>query len=191
MESHDINLDIDNRIIYIHKNDEDNCISYFSSASFIKNLDILDKTKKPITVKLISCDGGDLSDAFAIYAAMRLSRNTITIHGYGFICSAGTIIMQGAKYRYLSKESEFMVHRGVVAVEHMLNAKSTVESNRRLNSRMLDIYANRCVDGQFFKDRSYSVGRTKTYIDTKMKNDGDIWMSPEQALEFGFIDGII
>lgn len=179
------------RTIYLHKLESDNSIDFDTSAQFIKSLDQLSKIKKPITIKIISCDGGELSDGLAIYAAIRLCGCHTTIIGYGFICSAGTIIMQAGDKRILTAESEFMIHRGIVSSEYALNAKSTIESNRRLNKRMMDIYAARCQYGSFFTDRSYSLARTKTYLDTKIKNEGDVWLTPEDALEYGFIDAII
>jgi ATP-dependent protease ClpP protease subunit len=45
--------------------------------------------------------------------------------------------------------------------------------------------------GSFFKSRNYSLSKTRSYLDTKIKNDGDIWLTPEEALELGFIDGIV
>jgi ATP-dependent protease ClpP protease subunit len=190
MEEYEFGLNKKDRIIYLHNMGGENSVDYKMSSQFIKNMDILASVKKPITIKLISCEGGELSDALAIYSAIRLSGCKTTIIGYGFICSSGTLIMQGATKRILTKESEFMIHRGVVSSEHTLNARSTVKSNHRINKRMLDIYADRCMHGSFFTERSYSFSKTRSYLDTKIKNDGDVWLTPEEALELGFIDGI-
>ena len=191
MDQHEFGINVKRRIIYLHNLGGEHSIDWKTSAQFIKNLDTLSASKNLITVKLISSDGGDLSDGLAIYSAIRTSPTPIRMIGYGFICSSATLIMQAARERLLSRESEFMVHRGTVASEHTLNARSTVKSNHRINKRMLDIYAERCMHGSFFKSRNYSLSKTRSYLDTKIKNDGDIWLTPEEALELGFIDGIV
>jgi ATP-dependent protease ClpP protease subunit len=55
---------------------------------------------------------------------------------------------------------------------------------------MLDIYAERCQDGLFFTERKYSKSRVRSYLDTKMKNEGDVWLTAAEAVNMGFADEV-
>ena len=43
--------------------------------------------------------------------------------------------------------------------------------------------------GKFFKDSEYSLSKTKAYIKRKL-NGGDWYMTAEEAVYYGFADGI-
>lgn len=187
-------LDIKSRTIYVSCTREElDCISHETSLSVVRDLDILDRINhKPITMKLISCNGGDFTDCLSIYSAMRLCKSPITVIGYGYVCSSGTIIMQAASHRVLTKECEFMIHYGSLAFDQpVVSAKSMIKWSNRSSKLMLDIYAAKCANGTFFTERNYSVSRTRKYLDTKMRSEGDVWLTPDEALEYGFIDEII
>ena len=55
---------------------------------------------------------------------------------------------------------------------------------------MIDIYAERCCKtGEFFKEREYSLSRTKQYLKRKL-NGGDWYLDAEEAIYYGFADGL-
>ncbi len=55
---------------------------------------------------------------------------------------------------------------------------------------MVEIYASRCYKtGKFFKEKDYSPSRVESYIKRKLGN-GDWYMSAEEAVNYGFVDGI-
>lgn len=187
-------LDIKTRTIYVNCEAEDlDCISYATSRDIIRSLDILEKINfKEITIKLISCNGGDFTDCIAIYSAIRLCKSPVKMIGYGYLCSSGTVIMQAADRRVLTQECEFMVHHGSLAFDQpVVSAKSMMKWSNRNSKLMLDIYASRCIEGSFFTARGYSLSRVKKFIDTKMRSEGDVWLTSTDALEYGFIDEII
>ena len=190
---HDFGLDREHRTIYFHHLGGDDSINWRTSSRFIKNLDVLEHdNNEAITIRLIASDGGDLADGLAIYSAIKNSPCYIHIIGYGYVCSAATIFMQAADYRSLMRESEFMVHHGSIWLDQTsLAARSTMRSNARHNKMMLDIYAGRCVGGEFFKTRKYSLSRVRSYLDTKIKNEADWWMTTEDAVDMGFADEVI
>ena len=192
-DPHEFGINSSLRIIYLHHLGGDDSISWRTSSRLIKNIDILEaENHRPITIKMIASDGGDLADGLAIYSAIKNSPCYIQIIGYGAVCSAATIIMQAADRRSLMRESEFMFHHGSIWLEQTsLAARSTIQSNTRHNKMMLDIYVGRCKDGPFFKERQYSPSRVKSYLENKMKSEGDCWVTAEQALDMGFIDEII
>lgn len=189
---HEFGLDVKNRVIYLHHCGGEDSINWQTSSRFVKNLDILvSANKKPITIKLLGSDGGDLSDGLIMYSAIKKCPCQITLYGYGYICSAATILMQAADRRLLSTESEFMIHHGSIYIEQSsIAARSTIQSNVRNNKLMLAIYSDRCMGGKFFKERGYSLSRVKKYLDNKIKNEGDVWLTAHEAVEFGFADDV-
>jgi len=55
---------------------------------------------------------------------------------------------------------------------------------------MLNIYADKCYKtSKFFKEKEYNLSKTKSYIKRKL-HSGDWYMNAEEAIYYGFIDGI-
>jgi len=55
---------------------------------------------------------------------------------------------------------------------------------------MVSIYAEKCHKyGDYFKEREYNLSKTKSFIKRKMK-DGDWYMEAEEAVYYGFVDGL-
>lgn len=188
---HDFGIDVKNRIIYLHTLD-DSDVDYKMSAQFIKNLDYLSKlSSSPISIKILGSDGGDISHGLAMYSALKECKCETYAYCLGRICSAMTIILQGAKYRYLHEHTDFMLHTGSISLDQTsLSARSTLRWNSHSSKVMLDIYAERCQHGEFFKERKYSKSRVRTYLDTKMKNEGDVWLTAKETVNMGFADEV-
>ena len=58
---------------------------------------------------------------------------------------------------------------------------------------MFELYAKRCVDGLFFKDKfgkKQSEKQVKNYLIRKLKS-GDWYMNAEEAVYYGFADAIL
>ena len=49
---------------------------------------------------------------------------------------------------------------------------------------------SKCVNGKFFQERGYNLSKTKSYIKRRMK-DGDWYLNSHEAVQFGFVDGIL
>ena len=85
--------------------------------------------------------------------------------------------------------TSFMIHYGDIAVEsNSVSAKSAVDENERLNKIMVGIYAGRCKQGAKFK--GYTDSRVKKFLDTKMRQKQEWYLSAQSAIEYGFADGI-
>jgi ATP-dependent protease ClpP protease subunit len=192
---HEFGIDIEGRAIYFGQEDGvDSSVDYKSCLKFVKNLDILNSlSSKLITVKMISCEGGVWDHCLAICGAIQRSKSPVNIVASGFTASSGTVILQMAKVRYICGFSGFMVHCGSLAYDgHSISAESAADYSKQEYRKMLNIYASRCINGQFFKDRKYSLSRVKTYIDTKMKTKGDWYLKDvEEVIFYGFADVIV
>ena len=193
---HDNDINVKSRIIYLGQKDlDDDPIGYNSSTTLIKNLDYLNEiNKKPIVVKGVNLTGGDVGHGLAMYGALKNSKSKVDIECYGFTASFGSILLQAASDggRAISQYSDFMIHFGSITFDgDMLSAESAASSNKLWRSKMLNIYSERCVFGDFFRSRKYSLSRVKGYLNTKVRNSSDWYMTPEECLDYGFVDRII
>ena len=195
-EIHDHAICKKTRTIYLGQEDETNHpISHMSSLKFIKNLDILNAiNKNAITLKMVSIEGGDVGHGLAMFAALKCSESEVGIYCYGSTGSFGTILLQGAAEgaRYINQYSEFMIHYGSVELNSdLISAESTAEANKIWRIKMLNIYAERCINGEFFKSRKYSLNKVKNYLNTKLRNAGDWYLkSAEEVVYYGFADQV-
>jgi ATP-dependent protease ClpP protease subunit len=74
-------------------------------------LEQLDRTDGDIRIVLNS-DGGSERDGYAIYDALMMCRNKVTIDGYGSVQSIAAAIFQAADVRRMTPNTIFMIHNG-------------------------------------------------------------------------------
>jgi len=194
-EIHNYGIDVKNREIYIHEFDdsgESAGVDHRMLQNFIKNINILKNlNKEPITIHMQTV-GGCWYSGMGIYDAIRNCRCKTTFIAYGQLCSMGTIIIQSATKRLITENSTFMVHWGSSEISgHYLSSQNLAAFEKNAAQQMVDIYAEKCYKtGKFFKESDYSLSKTKAYIKRKL-NGGDWYMTPNEAIDFGFVDGIL
>lgn len=195
---HNYGANINSREIFLHNHytsdDVNPGVEYKMSNTFIKNLRALDtKSSDPIVVHMHSV-GGEWSDGMAIYDAISMSRCYISIIAYGQVESMSSIIFQAADSRYITPNTYFMSHFGSTeAGGHYLNVQNWVQYEKYICDQMLEIYANKCINGPYFRDRydkNPSIGKVKNFLNTKLKS-GDWYINAEEAVYYGFADEII
>jgi len=196
---HNYGANIDTREIFLHNyygaNDEENPgVEYKMSNTFLKNIRALEiKSDKPITIHMQSV-GGEWSDGMAIYDAISMSRSYITIVAYGQAESMSSIIFQAADKRLITPNTYFMSHYGSTAAGgEYLSVQNWVKYEKRICDIMIDIYAQSCVGGRYFKEKygnNPDIEKVKTYLFRKLKS-GDWYINAEDAVHYGFADGII
>ena len=196
---HDYGANINTREIFLHNHyhTEDNQnpgVEYRMSNTFIKNLRALEiKNNNPITIHMNSI-GGEWCDGIAIFDAISMCRSYVTIIAYGQAESMSSIILQAADYRYITKNTYFMSHFGSsYAGSDFLSAQNWMEQDRKFMHVMLDIYAQRCVDGLFFKEKfgkKPTEKQVKQFLFRKLKS-GDWYLNAEEAVHYGFADKIM
>ena len=193
-EIHNHHINHLSREIYLHgyvDADEEPGVEYRMATSFVKNMHVLEsKGSKNILVHMHTI-GGNWSDGMAIFNTIQMSKSTVTVLGYAQASSMSGIVFQAADKRVLMPDCEMMIHHGSIAVSDTTMAvKSAVDQNEKSCRRMLQIFAERAVAGRYFKDRKYSLKRTMTFIDQKIRQAGDWYLTPEEAVYYGFADGI-
>lgn len=139
---------------------------------------IMDEQKGPIQIILCS-GGGDESAGYAIYDAIRLAKNRVSISGYGAVQSIAALIFQAAETRLLSPHCRFMIHNGTVDLVPDTQADAVVaigKETERNNNTYHRLLAKR--SGQ-------TIPRVR-----EMCRDEE-YFSAKEAVSFGFADGVI
>ena len=193
---HELGINVITREIYLNGDttdrESDENIDYRVATKFVKNIHILNALNhEPIIIHCMS-PGGEWEAGMAMYDAIKSSPSptTIVIHGKAF--SMASIIMQAANIRLLHPYSLLMIHYGWAgSCNTSLGAieEARVESIR--NRAMLDIYSERCQNGIFFTKQSMSKCNVSLYIDKRIKNTSDCYLTAKEAVYYGFADSII
>jgi len=191
---HCYNINYQTRELYLHGRyaDEEPGVDYRMATTFVKNIHVLeDDSQSNILVHMHSV-GGEWSDGMAVFGTMRHIKSPVTIITYAQASSMSGVILQGADKRVLMPDCEFMIHHGSLIVDdNSMAVKSAVDQNERFCKRMLQIFAERAIMGRYFREREYSLKQVKAYIDRKIKSRSDWYLSAEEAVDYGFADGVL
>ena len=194
---HTHGLDVKNREIYLHSyvanSDEDPGVDYKMANNFYKNIRLLDTlSDDPIIVHMHSI-GGDWNAGMAIYDAMCVSKSYITMIVYGQAESMSSIILQGADKRVMMPNSYFMCHFGSTGISgNHLDVLKAATFEKRMADTMMEIYADACIKGKYFKEQytDLSHDKVKNYLKRKFK-DGDWYLDSNEAVYYGFADCVL
>lgn len=104
-------VDVPSRTIFLF--DEVNDQQAFQ---FIIALRLLDLSPGAITIVMSSAGGYDAA-GWAIYDAIRQTKNHVRIEGYGHVQSMAAVIFQAGDKRLLAPNCRFMVHMG--SIDHL------------------------------------------------------------------------
>lgn len=174
-----------------HAGDDEPGVEYRMATMFLKNVNVLEKDdpKAPILVHM-HCIGGEWNDGMAIYDAIKLSPCPFTIIAYSQASSMSGIILQAAQTRLVMPNCEFMAHTGSLDVNNETRTAFTqAKRNLACHNTMLDIFAARCVNGPRFKGQT--VEDTRHKLDQWMKDEGEIIVVGQEAVDAGFADAVI
>lgn len=194
---HAYGIDVERREIYLHgyigNTDEDPGVEYRMATQFYKNMRLLDAiSNDPIIIHMLSV-GGEWDAGMAIYDAISLSNSYVTILTYAQASSMSSIILQAADKRVMTANSHFMLHYGSVDCggDH-LSAHNYAKVDKKNTETMINIYAEGCVKGKYFKDHYTDLNeeKVKNYLKRKLK-DGDWYLDPEEAVYYGFADCVL
>lgn len=126
---------------------------------------------KPVALR-INSPGGSVSDALAIYDALRSHKGTVTARVDGLAASAATLIMLAADEVVMAKHALLMVHdpwaMAVGTAGDMRKMGTTLDKHR---AEMVALYAER-------------TGKSRAVIEDVMA--AETWMNAEEAVEAGF-----
>lgn len=153
-----------------------------SAKDIIRKLWYLELTDpgKPITF-VINSPGGSMDAGFAVWDQIQMISSPVTTLVTGLAASMGSVLSLSAapKRRFATPNSRILIHQprlgGSIqgqATDLDIQAKEMIKSRQKL----VDIYVN-------------ATGKDPKIIERAI--DRDTWMSPEEALEYGLLDGIV
>lgn len=195
---HEHSLLPDKREIFLHSfidGEEESGVDYRSATSLIKNIRYLTSiSEDPILIHMHMV-GGDWEDCLAMYDTIRLSKVKTTILGYGKIQSSSGVLFQAANKRIMMPNATVLIHYGSISLdsEHSKAAASSVEWNEKESDKMIDIFVNRCLKSPIAKEKNWknSSHIVKKHITGQIKNRCDWILNADEAVYYGFADGIL
>lgn len=195
-EIHCYGIDVERRIIYINSESEvegeENGVDYKMASKFLRNIDYLNTiSNKTITVKAMNC-GGCWNYGMAIFDAIKQSKSPVNCISYAHARSMSSIIPQSAKIRYISRHADFMAHYGTYFdTGDFRQVVNGAKFSEKSIDTMLNIYASRCINGEYFYERGMDHKKTYSFIKKQIEKLTDWWMTAEEAVYYGFMDKVV
>lgn len=194
---HNYNIDINNREIYLHSyisdSEEEGGVDYRSSVTFEKNLRHLNLISlEPILVHM-HIPGGNWQDCLSMYDAMRASKAKIIILAYSAAESSSSVLLQAGDLRILMPNANVLIHYGSITVdgEHSKAAASSIQWNEKECDKMIDIFTDRCMNSSLVKEKNWKRMMAKKHIVSQLANKCDWILTAQEAVSYGFADGIL
>jgi len=193
---HNYNIDLVNREIYLHSflsDVEEGGVDYRSAVVFEKNLRYLNLLSlEPILVHM-HLPGGDWQDCLGIYDAIKASKAKVIILAYAKAESSSSVLLQAADLRILMPNTNVMIHYGSFSVdaEHSKAAAAGIQWNERECDKMVDVFTDRCMNSSICKEKNWKKMMAKKHIISQLANKCDWILTSEEALYYGFADGIL
>lgn len=193
---HNYNIDPDNREIYLHApldNIEESNLDYRSAVIFEKNIRYLNLISlDPIFVHM-HLPGGDWQDCLGMYDAIKSSKAKIIILAYARAESSSSVLLQSADLRLLMPNTNVLIHYGSFSLdgEHSKAAASSIKWNEQECDKMIDIFTDRCMQSNIAKEKNWKRMMAKKHIVSQLANKCDWILTADEAVNYGFADGIL
>ena len=194
---HEYNVHVGTREIFLHGyldieayEQEEPGVEYRMATRFIKNLVLVQQQGDENILIHQHTIGGNWNDGIAIYDAIKACPCLTTILAYAHARSMSSITLQAADRRVLMPNAEVVIHLGWIVLSDRNRAVySQADYAKKTDATMLRIYAHRCKHGKFFKGKMTPKEIT-AYIDGQLKAKTDWIMTAEEAVFYGFADGV-
>jgi ATP-dependent protease ClpP protease subunit len=194
---HAYNIDPKNREIFLHSyigdNEEEPGVDYKCAINFEKNMRYLNLiSNDPILIHM-HLSGGDWEDCLGMYDTIQNSRAQTIILAYGKVQSASSVIFQASSLRILMPNVTMMIHYGSISLdsEHSKAAASSLKWNERECDKMIDIFTERCIQGDMAKNKNWKKMIAKKHIQAQLASQCDWILTAFEAVEYNFADGIL
>ncbi len=149
----------------------ENDVSAYSLAQEIKDLEV-----DTINV-YINSYGGEVAEGLAIYNSLKRHKAKVKTFCDGFACSAASIIFSAGDERLMCESSFLMIHNAtqwVAGTSEELHKQA--DDLEKINQSIIDIY----------------VSLTKlSEEEVKDKMNYETWITPDEALDWGFAHGVV
>jgi len=182
------------------------------AESVIKALHILDnqddhsrKGNRPINI-IMNNIGGDEYHGMAIFDAIQNCKNHITIRVHGHAMSMGSIILQAADERVMTRNSRIMIHYGTFGIyDHSKISYKWTDEGKKFDIMMEDLFLDKIGDRKISLEHYLTlIGRQEEIPKGNAKKkmveidrerlrrmlDYDTFIDAETALQLNLIDKI-
>lgn len=140
---------------------------------------IAEDEEEPEPVKLvINSQGGLLTECMAIVDAIKASKVPVHTYGIGKAYSAGFMILISGHKRFASEHCDLMTHQFLGGKE---GTRDALKCSREYEDRLHDMMTKLHVDNS---------GLTALEVEALLLKGTDTYLTPEQCLKYGLIDGI-
>lgn len=148
------------------------------AGKLLASLAILDSTPGSITVRIMS-GGGEVSSGFAIYDALRRSKNEVVTEGFGEVQSMAAVILQAGARRMLSPTCRLMVHDPTLTLDATLGVNLL---KVRVREAKLDVHAYQLALAQRSGLPRAEVARLCA---------AETYLTAREAVRVNFADGVL
>lgn len=153
-----------------------------SAEDIIRKLWYLELTDpgKPILF-VINSPGGSVDSGFAIWDQIKLLKSPVTTLVCGLAASMGSLLSLAAapKRRFATEKSRIMIHQPLIG--GVIKGQATD----------LEIQAKEILKTRKVITSIYVEQTGKDYDTIEKAIDRDTWLTAQEALEFGLLDGIV
>lgn len=125
----------------------------------------------------INSYGGDVNEGLAIYNNLKRSKSKIITYADGFACSIASVIFMAGDERIVSNASLMLIHNAWAYTQG--NAKEL-----RKKADDLDVITQASIN-TYMTEVNISEEELKELL------DNETWLTPQQALEWGFATSMI
>jgi ATP-dependent Clp protease protease subunit len=198
---HEYDVDLQSNHIYLMgselyaagnggNHDEEPGIEYVIANRFIRNLNLCMRVNPNMPILIhMKTNGGYWEEGMAIYDAIKSCPFPVTILSYTHARSMSSLIFQAANKRVMMPHSTFMFHDGTLGVEGTVKQVNTaVEFGKVQDAQMNKIYIDSMKRKGKFMNRSRKW--IQAWLREQMDKKEDVYLTAEQAVEFGFADQI-
>lgn len=165
-----------NRLLQLHGDVAEDLSKEFQAAAL--NLHAED-SEKPIYI-LLNTHGGDAYEGFAMHDLLNILPNEKVIICQGKVMSAGLILLASGDLRLSFPNTIFMIHEMATTIPQEMNdpvkIKQGLDSTLSMNDNMIDVITENC---NLSREQVKEIACRETYF------------TAQEAMEWGFIDGII
>lgn len=193
---HSFGIDVKNRELFLHSSmdcsEEELGVEYKVAVMFEKNLRYLNLlSDDPILVHM-HLPGGMWNDCLGIYDAIKCSKAKTVLLAYGGVESASSVILQAPQHRILMPNTTVLIHYGSISLENDHKAAmSSIEWSERESQKMIDIFTDKCMNGPITTDKEWKRSVARKHIISQLANKCDWIITAEEAVYYGFADGVL
>lgn len=192
---HNYNINIKSRELFLHSWIDDETeygVDYRSAINLEKNIRILSSISKDPIIIHMHMPGGDWEDCMAMYDTIQSCKCHTTIVAYGKVQSSSSVLFQAPNLRILMPNASMLIHYGSITldVEHKA-AASSLQWSAKEADKMINIFVDRCIKGQMAVEKNWKKLIVKRHIDSQISSKSDWILNAEEAVYYGFADGIL